>query len=46
MCNRTRIYGSAFTKMWHALGVDGVLRVHLADQIMGLDWETFLLGCA
>ncbi len=46
VCNRTRIYGDNFTQMWHALGADGILRVHLADQIIGLDWEEFLLGCA
>ncbi len=46
ICNRTRIYGDNLSRMWHALGADGVLRVHVADQVIGLDWDDFLLACA
>lgn len=46
VCNRLRVYGDAFTRLWHSVGADGILRVHAADQIIGLDWEAFLLGCA
>jgi hypothetical protein len=46
LCGRARIYGSDRARLWHSLGTDGILRVAVADQIMGLDWETFLGGCA
>ena len=45
VCNRTRIYGSDFARVWFALGTDGIMRVHIADQVIGLDWEEFLLAC-
>jgi len=46
ICGMTRIYGSPRAKVWHRLGDDGILRVAVADQIIGLDWQTFLGGCA
>jgi hypothetical protein len=46
LCNQTRIYGDWRSTAWHQLGSDGILRLHVADQIIGLDWETFLLACA
>ena len=45
LCNQTRIYGDARSKLWHALGADGTLRVYVADQVIGLDWDDFLLAC-
>jgi hypothetical protein len=46
ICGQMRIYGSRRARVWHEFGVDGVLRVAVADQVLGLDWQTFLGGCA
>ena len=46
LCGRTQIYGSERAHFWHYLGEDGVLRVAVSDQILGLDWARFLGGCA
>jgi hypothetical protein len=46
ICGQMRIYGSRRARVWHDFGVDGVLRVAVADQVLGLDWQTFLGGCA
>ncbi len=45
VCNTTRIYGSNRSREWHSLGDDGVLRVYVADQIIGLNWQKFLMAC-
>ncbi len=45
VCNTTRIYGSPRAREWHRLGDDGILRVYVADQIIGLQWERFLMAC-
>ena len=46
VCNTTRIYGSSRAHEWHSLDDDGVLRVYVADQIIGLQWQKFLMACA
>ena len=46
VCNATRIYGSPRSHEWHSLGDDGILRVYVADQVIGLDWKRFLMACA
>ena len=46
VCGVTQIYGSDRAGAWRGLGDDGVLRVAVSDQVMGLDWRTFLGGCA
>nr|AUN37610.1 hypothetical protein [uncultured bacterium] len=46
VCNTTRIYGSNRSREWHSLDDDGVLRVYIADQIIGLQWQKFLMACA
>ena len=46
VCNRTQVFGSEGGLLWHDLGDDGTLRVAIADQIIGFDWERFLGGCA
>jgi murein DD-endopeptidase MepM/ murein hydrolase activator NlpD len=46
VCNTTRIYGSNRAREWHSLGDDGVLRIYVADQIIGLNWQKFLMACA
>jgi outer membrane protein assembly factor BamB len=45
VCNTTRIYGSSRAREWHDLGDDGILRVYVADQIIGLQWNKFLMAC-
>lgn len=45
VCNVTRIYGSPRAREWHSLGDDGILRVYIADQVIGLDWTRFLMAC-
>ena len=46
LCGRARVYGSDRARFWHRLGADGILRVAVSDQILGLDWRQFLGGCA
>jgi hypothetical protein len=45
MCNQTQIWGDWRSQLWQRLNDDGVLRVYVADQIVGLDWQDFLLAC-
>jgi hypothetical protein len=45
VCNRARIWGDWRSRLWDHLDDDGVLRVYVADQIVGLDWQEFLLAC-
>jgi hypothetical protein len=45
VCNTTRIYGSNRSHEWHSLDDDGVLRVYVADQIIGFNWNKFLMAC-
>lgn len=44
-CAQLRIYGDDRSQQWHRLGSDGLLRVAIADQIIGLDWRAFTVGC-
>lgn len=46
VCGITQIFGSDRARAWHSLGADGMLRVAVSDQIIGLDWRAFLGGCA
>lgn len=45
LCSRVRLYGDNRSISWHSLGEDGLLRFAVGDQIIGLDWKTFLGGC-
>jgi hypothetical protein len=45
VCNRARIWGDWRSQLWRRLNDDGVLRIYVADQIVGLDWEEFLAVC-
>lgn len=45
VCNRTRIYGNNRARLWQSLGDDGTLRLAVADQMVGLDWQRFITGC-
>lgn len=45
ICARLRIYGDDRSHQWHNMGSDGILRVAIADQIIGLDWRAFTAAC-
>jgi hypothetical protein len=45
MCSPLHIYGDRRSQLWSNMGSDGVLRVGLADQIIGLDWKAFVGNC-
>ncbi len=45
VCSRQHIYGDRRAKLWYDMGADGLLRVGLADQIIGLDWKTLQGAC-
>jgi len=37
--------GNTRSREWHSLDSDGILRVGVADQVVGLDWQRFLGAC-
>jgi hypothetical protein len=45
LCGITQVYGTDRSNFWHDLGDDGILRVAISDQILGLNWNTFIGGC-
>ncbi|GAB4513036.1 MAG: hypothetical protein OHK0046_13390 [Anaerolineae bacterium] len=45
ICGFTRLYGDDRANLWFNLGADGLLRVAVGDQIVGLNWERFTNGC-
>lgn len=45
VCGLTRIFGDDRAGFWHKVGDDGILRVAVSDQILGLDWRALLGGC-
>ena len=44
-CGYTQVYGQGDDALWHDLGEDGILRVQVGQQVIGLDWEQFNAGC-
>lgn len=44
-CGYTQIYGNDDDALWHDLGDDGVLRVLVGQQVIGLGWDQFNAGC-
>jgi murein DD-endopeptidase MepM/ murein hydrolase activator NlpD len=44
MCSQLHIYGDRRSRLWVDLS-GGLLRVGLADQILGLDWKAFAGNC-
>ncbi len=46
LCNQARAFGDGRSRMWASVGTDGLLRAHVADQIVALDWRDFLGACA
>ena len=45
LCNALRLWGWRASTAWVGLGADGILRLHVADQVIGLDWAAFSAGC-
>ncbi len=45
LCRELRVWGSRGADAWAGIGPDGVLRVHIADEIVGLDWGVLSAGC-
>ncbi len=45
ICGFANIYGDDLAHEWHDLGVDGTLRIAIADQIIGFDWERLTNRC-
>ncbi|MBE0690495.1 MAG: PQQ-binding-like beta-propeller repeat protein, partial [Anaerolineae bacterium] len=46
LCGIMHLYGDDRARTWHRLGEDGVLRVAVADQIVGIDWSALNGVCA
>lgn len=44
-CNQVRVFGYDAANQWHQLGTDNLLRLAVADQILALDWNTFIRPC-
>lgn len=44
-CNQMSLYGTRTAQQWHTLNNDGVLRLAIADQIIGLDWARLVQPC-
>lgn len=45
VCNHLHMYGDRRAKLWYDMGSDGILRIGLADQIIGLDWQALQGAC-
>lgn len=44
-CNYGRIFGREGSRQWQDLGDDGILRLAIADQVLGINWATFIRNC-
>lgn len=44
-CNQVRIFGQDNAHQWQNLGEDHLLRIAIADQIIALDWDSFVRPC-
>ncbi len=45
ICKRLRLYSHPSARLWHELGPDGILRIAIADQVIGLDWARLTATC-
>lgn len=46
VCSRLQIYGDGRREAWHTLSSDGLLRVAVGGQMIGINWARFTQGCA
>ena len=44
-CNQVRVFGQDNARLWQELGADNLLRIAIADQILALNWNTFIRPC-
>lgn len=44
-CNQVQIFGQDGAGQWTHLAEDNRLRIAIADQILALDWDTFIRPC-
>ncbi|MFC1959868.1 peptidoglycan DD-metalloendopeptidase family protein [Chloroflexota bacterium] len=45
VCHEMSVWGSRRGNAWAGLGPDNILRLHISDQLLGLDWETLRASC-
>ncbi len=45
VCDQLRVWGGRASDAWAGLGPDGILRLHIADQMIGLKWATLTANC-
>ena len=45
VCDRFTVWGHRGANAWAGLGSDGILRLHIADQVIGLDWAALAASC-
>ncbi len=45
VCAELTTWGTRAAGAWAGPGPDGILRVHIADQMLGLDWAALTTGC-
>ncbi len=45
VCDQLRVWGGRAADAWAALGPDGILRLHIADQMIGLKWAVLTDSC-
>ncbi len=46
ICDQLGIWGTPRSSVWVGLGQDGILRLHIADQMLGLNWATLTASCS
>ncbi len=44
-CAALTVWGNRAANAWAGVGPDGILRVHIADQVIGLNVSALLAGC-
>jgi len=45
VCNALRLYGNDRAGLWREWSDDGMLRLAIGNQLLGLDWQRFIGGC-
>lgn len=46
LCAELDVWGKRAAGAWAEVGPDGILRVHIADQMIGLDWHILTASCS
>ena len=45
VCNSIQLYGDDLAGLWREWSNDGMLRLAVGNQLLGLDWQRFIGGC-